>query len=302
MSIEMNVIENHWPPLEGTLEEIVARHENPMGALANGETPAIILLGAYRQSQCTQLVDRFYERNLVENLPLPGETIPPKPALKRVDIGTSLGNIGEQPEAFFTRARETHALFQTLFEGLDNPVELLYNALSALSPGKTAKTAREPDGRLYGPAIFRCHMPHAGYPPHIDSVRQREKRTGYAVHRFERQLAGILCLQTPDRSAHSCDAIQYRCTWNEELSRLLQTEWTGREQVMKTSFNREPFNRFIAENGIPSCRVVLSPGDMYFFNTEYLHEVPAFKGNRVRIVEATFFGYSRGDPDIFVWS
>lgn len=298
----MNGTENHWTPLEGTLEEIIARHENPMGALSNGDIPAIILRGAYPQSQCAQLIERFYERNLVGNLPRPGEVIPEKSVFKRVDIGTSLGNLGEQPEAFFTRAQETHALFSTFFEGLQNPINLLYNTLSALSPGKTAKTAHEPDGRLYGPAIFRCHMPHAGYPPHIDSVRQREKRTGYAVHRFERQMAGILCLQTPERNAQSCDSIQYRCTWNEELNRLLQTEWTGRKQVMKSSFNREPFNRFILENCIPSCRVVLSPGDMYFFNTEYLHEVPAFKGNRVRIVEATFFGYTQDDPDIFVWS
>ena len=40
-----------------------------------------------------------------------------------------------------------------------------------------------------------------GYAPHIDSVRHREKRTQYAVHRFDAQLGGILLLQAPERQA-----------------------------------------------------------------------------------------------------
>ena len=32
------------------------------------------------------------------------------------------------------------------------------------------RTAREPDGARYCPAIFRAHLPRHGYSPHIDAV------------------------------------------------------------------------------------------------------------------------------------
>ena len=273
-----------------------------MGALARGDIPAIILRQQYEQSECGRLVARFYERDLVDGLPKPGEAIPEKPEFERVDIGTSLGNLGPDRTAFFASAEATLELHTTLFEGLTDPVKLLYDNLTLVSPGKTAVTAREPNGRIYGPAIFRCHMPHFGYPPHIDSVRQREKRTDYAVHRFETQLAGILSLQPPERSEGACDSILYECAWSEELDRLLKMKWTGKKLDMSGGFNRPAFDQYVALTGIRSHRVILQPGDMYFFNTERLHEVPQFTGHRTRIVEACFFGYSKDDPEIFVWS
>jgi len=49
-------------------------------------------------------------------------------------------------------------------------------------------------------------------------------------------------------------------------------------------------------------KTYLEAGDMYFFNSELLHEIPRFYGNLPRIVMATFFGYSPDDPEIYVWS
>src|SRR4029453_10999231 len=85
---------------------------------------------------------------------------------RRIDIGTSLGYRGSDPEGFFAHAAQTQQLFARLFPG---------------PPG--------PGGRPYGPATIRAH--YGGYtsPPHFDSVRLREKREGYAVHRFAHQFA-----------------------------------------------------------------------------------------------------------------
>jgi hypothetical protein len=298
----MTTSQQNWEPHECSISEIAQMADNPLGALAKGDIPAIIIRGAYSEEHCRQLVARFYDNGLVDGLPKPGETIPDKPAFERVDIGTSLAKMGDRPDKFFESAQKTRELYDTLFSGMDNPVELLYDTLSALSDGKTAVTAREPDGRQYGPAIIRCHMPHFGYRPHIDSVRQREKRTGFSVHQFDHQLAGILCLQPPERRAGDSDSILYHHGWSDEVDRLLQTEWEKGKAITKREFDRAAFNDYIGDHDIETCKVSLSAGDMYFFNTELLHEVPAFGGHRPRIVEATFIGYSSGNPEIFVWS
>jgi hypothetical protein len=48
--------------------------------------------------------------------------------------------------------------------------------------------------------------------------------------------------------------------------------------------------------------VILDPGDLYFFNTGCIHEVPGVAGEDARIVLATFIGYSSDRNEIFVWS
>ena len=44
--------------------------------------------------------------------------------------------------------------------------------LGQLAPGKEVKTAREPDGRLYGPAIFRVYHRETGPRPALRLSRQ----------------------------------------------------------------------------------------------------------------------------------
>ena len=113
----------------------------------------------------------------------------------RIDIGTSLGGRSKDKEEFLQHSAETHALFNNLFDGFDDPVRTLYQSLSNLAGRKEVKVARESDGRLYGPAIFRIHYEGHAYKPHINHVTLREGLFNYAVARFEHQFAGILCFQ-----------------------------------------------------------------------------------------------------------
>ena len=46
----------------------------------------------------------------------------------------------------------------------------------------------------------------------------------------------------------------------------------------------------------------LEPGDLYFFFTENIHEVPAVVGDQPRAVLASFFAMSPDDDEIYVWS
>ena len=48
--------------------------------------------------------------------------------------------------------------------------------------------------------------------------------------------------------------------------------------------------------------VALEVGDLYFFNTRLVHEVPAVKNEQARIVLAVFIGYDPDMDEVFVWS
>ena len=183
-----------WQPTAPDLAAAFAAHVDPLAALARADIPAILLRGVYPAADCRGLIARFVERGLMRD----PDIADPLDRRTRIDIGTSLGNLGGDQEAFLTDAAATRALFATLFDGFADPAATLYGQLQALAGDKQVKTAREPNGRLYGPAIFRVHYDSHAYRPHIDHVVLREKRFDYAVSRFAQQFAGVLCVQNAD--------------------------------------------------------------------------------------------------------
>ena len=163
---------NEWTPIEFRAEEVAeaeAAGIDAVHAVATSEVPAAIVRGACSEDQCRALLERLFARKLFMGYEEHGKNLTGKSPIERFDIGASLGNFGGDSEEFFARAGETNALYADLFEGVLNPVELLYGYLARLANGKQVNVAHEPDGRLYGPAIFRCHMPRWGYPPHIST-------------------------------------------------------------------------------------------------------------------------------------
>ena len=275
--------QNNWLPAEPELETVCKTYSDPIYALSQAEVPAIILRGAYSSAQCQGLINRFTTMGLMRD----EADMNSADKRTRIDIGTSLGNRGSDKAKFLAHAETTHHLFKFLFDGFDNPVNLIYDSLAALAPGKEVKVAREPDGARYGPAIFRVHYETHSYKPHIDHVKYREGRSDYAVYRFEHQFAGVLCVQNADETGRGTQAILHRCLWSEDI---------------QPHIAEETFDRYAAENGIENYQVDLQQGDLYFFNTRCIHEVPPVQGTRARIVLAVFIGYSPDDDEVFVWS
>jgi hypothetical protein len=115
----------------------------------------------------------------------------------------------------------------------------------------------------------------------------REERFNYAVSRYRHQFAGVLCFQNATHQGESTQAILHQCLWTPQI----QPHIAG-----------NTFHQYAAENNIAHCRVDLEPGDLYFFNTRCIHEVPAVPGDLPRIVLAVFIGYSPEQPEVFVWS
>jgi len=197
---------------------MVGHHGEPgvdpalLSKLCRGEIPAIILRNALTPAACAAMVERLHSLDDEHVKLVGGDT---KESAERFDVGTALGVLGGDREAFFADATKTHKLFATLFNRLPaNPCDALYSALAALArpAHKKVVTAYEPDAesgtnRRYGPAIFRSHKPNRGYPPHFDSVRHREQRTNYpGVYQHETQLAGILLMQEPSEREASMGA------------------------------------------------------------------------------------------------
>lgn len=293
-----------WPILQSDLETILEQEPNPIGALARGDVGAILIRQAFPAAECQSLVRFLIDEGLmydtgdqrIDDRAIAADRVdrwtqhglnPANSQRRRIDIGTSLGNYGDDQEDFLRRSAETHRLFKRLFDKRPNPVKLIYETLAALSPGKNVHTAREPDGREYGPAIFRIHYGGYTYGPHFDSVRLRESRAQYAVHRFQHQFAGVLCVQNATRNGATAQSIIHRQLWQPELDSLMKNGG---------------FHPYAAQNSIDNIRVELEPGDLYFFNTGMIHEVPGVDGTLPRIVLATFIGYSPDDDEVMVWS
>lgn len=301
-----------WPLIEPDIRTALNQFEFPLDELAAGNIPAVVIRNAWSADACSGLIDRLIAEELLydRSKPIPQKfrksSIPegyyregtrsdatlawksPEAVGKnRIDIGSSLGYRGSDKEAFLAHSAETRALFERLFADGEDPVRLMYESLEALSRNKTVVTAHEPDGRRYGPAIIRAHYGGYTYAPHFDSVRLREKRADYAVHEFDHQFAGVLVLQNTQLGDVTAQCRLHHCLWNEEVDPHLKDG---------------SFHDYAHEQNIPCADVVLAPGDLYFFNTRCIHEVPGVAGELPRIVLATFIGYSSDRDEIFVWS
>ena len=269
-----------WQPIEIHQQTLFEQFSSPLKALSDGTIPAVIFRKGFNPNHYISLVNRFYEKALLYDPRVDYGKAP-----KRVDIGTSLSKDGHDPDVFFSHANATRDLFRTLFDGFDNPVEYIYRTLSDLAPEKEVKVARESDGRLYGPAIFRTYYEGVGHTPHFDSVRKRSRLFNYAVSRFEKQFAAVLCFQNAMDDKERGQAFLYKKQWSPDIQDVLPR-----------------FQAFAAEQGIERIRFGLEPGDFYIFNSETIHEVPPPIGDRPRIVLAVFFAMSDDDKEVYVWS
>ena len=300
-----------WEIVEPDVAAAFDGFDRPLEALAASEIAALVIRGAWPVDACQRMVDRlitedllfdpfqpvpekFIEQSIPEGYYREGKSALPNYAWNskvgtgriRIDIGSSLGYRGSDREGFFEHARESNVTLNHVFRD-ENPLNLLYEKLEELSVDKKVRTAVEPDGREYGAGIIRAHYGGYTYRPHFDSVRLREKRDDFAVSKFEHQFAGVLVLQNSTVDERSAHGILHRCVWQPDIDPHL---FHG------------TFNEYAAENHVEHVEVKLQAGDLYFFNTRCIHEVPGIDGELPRIVLATFIGFDTEQDEIFVWS
>ena len=172
--------------VETDLQTVRKQYPDPLRALAEARVPAFVLRQAYDPAHCEGLIRRFIDQGLMRD---PWDTSG-KDTRSRIDIGTSLGNLGADQERFLQHAAGTHQLFSTLFAGFGDPVQTIYAALQGLAGNHQVMVAREPDGRQYGPAIFAsttaaipiAPIDHVVCKNSVSTTRSRYHRSpGYCV-------------------------------------------------------------------------------------------------------------------------
>lgn len=125
------------------------------------------------------------------------------------------------------------------------------------------------------------------------------------------RVRGCLCLnacaQAADRSKNPSDLRIWRSRWPELLPncslRTVNAYAVGARfaAVGASGHDSHALNRFRRATQHVDLRG--EPGDMYLFNSEYLHELPTIKGKRWRAVLGGTVGYSSDKGEVMeVWS
>ena len=118
-------------------------------------------------------------------------------------------------------------------------------------------------------------------------MAKRARAFEYAAAHFEHQFAAVLCFQNASDMRAGGEPFLYNCPYTPQLDEVL---------------SGHTFAPYVARNGSERVQVQLEPGDLYFFFSENIHEVPPVQGEQPRAVLAIFFALSPEHEEIFVWA
>jgi hypothetical protein len=214
------------------------------------------------------------------------------------------------------------------------PQEALMHSLRQLIGGtREVIPAKEPSGSEYVTGVLRVMAANFSYPEHFDSIFSnawpmlRQQRCpldaqprevtewgsinvdAYApLQRNSFSPAAILTLQAPLRDRNPYDVRMYRVRWPALLFncsvRLAAIHGVGaRFNSVNLTDGRE-----IGTSTLPNAAreepvdLVGNPGDLYVFNSEFVHRTPRIEGGRERIVMGAVVGLGSGKRRAEVWS
>ena len=125
-------------------------------------------------------------------------------------------------------------------------------------------------------------------------------------HRFS--TSAILTLQSPERTANPFDLRMFRTRWPALLHNC--SVRAARLHGVGIRFgevdNRD--GKTTSTSTLPEAMranpvdLLGHPGDLYIFNSEFVHTTPTIAGSRERIVLGAVLGYSRDSREVEVWS
>jgi diketogulonate reductase-like aldo/keto reductase len=201
------------------------------------------------------------------------------------------------------------------------PHQILLASLQSLSGGRLNVTAaHEGPGEEYIPGIFRTMGDGFHYPMHFDSIHSHawpymrfsicdtEEKVdtstemhSVGIHRVSPlrrnafSTSVILTLQEPSRAANPVDLEVYRTRWP---ALLLNCSIHAQTYGVGGRLSGE-IPRWLREDAV---NITGRPGDLYIFNSEFIHYTPKIRGNHERVVLGAMMGYSSGNGEAEVWS
>ena len=144
-------------------------------------------------------------------------------------------------------------------------------------------------------------MPQWGGWPHLPKFDAAAVQMHRPFTRHAFSAAAILTLQAPDRTVNPYDLRIFASRWHALVgdcgARTSSQYGVGvRYTTAKAS------EHVIAHYGEESVELRGEPGDLYVFNSEFLHSLPPIQGDRSRAVLGAIVGYSAGGGDVEIWS
>lgn len=197
-------------------------------------------------------------------------------------IGPYLAKHLQSPGAYFNSAQATDVLFPD--PGCDLRLKLRC-ALQRLFDLRSLEILREPDGRVYAPAVVRLHADGVSNPLHNDHIRRDSRNMQLKVSGLLTQFSCIACVQECDSGG---ELISYRRRWEPEDERFKIIDGLGYDRAVVRGYPRICFKP--------------QTGDVYVINPTHYHEINQVAG-RERITIGFFFGSFHEDMNaMFAWS
>lgn len=311
-----------WRPFVGTPGEILKQHPDPLRALSRGKVPAIVLKQQINAAELASLREHLFKLHAA------GRVWTKKGAS---DTGGYIGiaftsalKWNLSPKKYATLASTADAVFRK--HNIFSPIAALYNGLRALAVGRTVRTARDVHtNRSFTSATFRMQPNGTAQPIHIDSLhaferlacrrrcgcgpasaprrdKQQTRLSAYDdMRRFTKQFSALVLLQRSDMPSpevsvygHHVDDLEADCGLN--IVGQKGKRYPGPTNAFPANFEPTASTRrsFHAHSND------IGTGDVYIFNSNYLHEVhPIIVHEQTRMSISTFVGYS--DDEIVVW-
>ena len=313
----------HWPQLIATsVPEMLTAHADPFGALLSGSASAVVLREWLPRSKANVIATRLWslkKQSTRRRGVLPGEQnyethgawVRPGGARNHYILGPDLFSyIVFGSPARFINATSNHMRF-IADQGFQEVYDALYRGLASLSPRRTVRVARHHGTHApFSPGIFRANLPGHSLSLHADTLHAHEatSRAGCPsrpqrpvaakppsslypdMYHFEAQFSALLLLRNGDVHA----ARQHSATVHDVHWRSCDYELKAVADI-NVAVDERRFRR-----SHRATNLTLGAGDLYIFNSNYLHQVLPVPNGPGRLTLGTFVGID--DKSMHVWA
>jgi diketogulonate reductase-like aldo/keto reductase len=317
---------DRWAPLEG---EALERHADPLGALYAGEVPALIFRRLVRPKALEQMLERIAQR-ATKQQSRGGNTVgclccllnssrqdtrcrpPIRGCVWGQKIAASIGNNYSAAAMRAFHAERCLSMNQDLsaFDAhcsngaVCSPRAAVLRALNDVGAGRRARMGTEID--VPHNPIVAAMAPGFYYSLHYDSLHAnawpplRHWACGENVPRLARPEA-VDAFQVLREHAHGAAAIltlqePNRTAGNGHDVRIFRARWTDLvlDCAVRSGYSGGIFQRLRGwdSSKVPFVDIRARPGDLYVFNSEFMHITPHIRGGMPRIVLSAIIAYS----------
>jgi hypothetical protein len=237
--------------------------------IISGQNSSIIIRDFYEKEKCKKIIKR------ISNTDIENDS-------KKFDhIGPFLMNYTTRKEEYFQNAKKANAIFNKIFENIENPVNKIKLIISKTFPSYNISEIKE-NKQNYASCTIRRHVKGKSVPLHKDNVRY--EGIEYNVSKINNQFSCILHLQETEEGGNLCI---FKKQWEKKLEKFREIEF-GYNDLLKKNIEVDTIESKV--------------GDLVILNPNYLHEVTKIQGDSDRVTLGMFFGIQSKNRKIFSWA